>query len=57
MEIVCGILDSACIYVLVCIDALGRGQHYCILHLFILSRVTMYHDMVIEVLIVVVPDV
>ena len=42
VEIVYGILDRACIYVLVCIDAPGRGQHYCILHLFILSRVIVY---------------
>ena len=42
VEIVYGILDRACIYVLVCIDALGRGQHYCTFHLFTLSKVTVY---------------
>ena len=33
---------SACIYVSVCIDAPEHGQCYCILHLFTLSRVTVY---------------
>ena len=34
--------DRACIYVSVCINALRRGQYYCTLHLFTLSRVTVY---------------
>ena len=46
MEVGHGNLDRACIYILVCIDALERGQHYCILHLCILFRVTMYPDTV-----------
>ena len=35
-------LDRACIYVSVRIYAHGHGQYYCILHLFILSRVSVY---------------
>ena len=50
MEIGCGNLDRACIYVSVCIDAPRHGQHYCTLHLFILSRVTI-PDMVAGVLV------
>ena len=34
--------DRACIYVLVCINAPGRGLYYCIIHLFTLSRVIVY---------------
>ena len=33
--------DRACIYVSVCINSPGRGQYYCTLHLFTLSRVTV----------------
>ena len=39
VEFGCGNLDRACIYVLVYIDVPELGQYYCIIHLFILSRV------------------
>ena len=42
VEIVCGVLDRVCIYVSVCMDAPGRGQHYYIINLLTLSRVIVY---------------
>ena len=34
--------DRACIYISVFMNGPARGPYYCILHLFTLSRVTVY---------------